>query len=586
MLLLNKTLLRMSAGLKRWVFGIILLRLVVLFGTVRFAESVSGLLGDLFNPQMTGAAVTEAIISAALSALVMLIGQVLIGEAEYLCTAKARVLLRGRIMDKIFMLDVANVEQVGAANAVNLAANGVESMQMYYTGYLPALIYCFIAPVYMFLRLYKLSLPVAIILLVITMSILPLNNVFRGIIDKLKSKYWDGLHDLTGYYLEGLRGMTTLKLFNRDDDRTHKLRKIAYRFYDSIMDVMKLNFKSFLLTYGLMYAAIFVSVAIACTLLGGEKMDISSALLILMLSFSFFSSVRELSGATHSALTGVAVAQNVSELFDIKVEREFTENSAPVEGENGIAVKNVTFGYNERRTILSDVSMLFETGKTTAIVGPSGCGKSTVASMLLRFIDPQSGKLGFEGTAYTDMPLTELRKKIMMVPQRVSLFSGTVRDNLLIADPEAADERLWEILETVGLKSWLNKMPAGLDTDVGDSGAKLSGGQRQKMGIARALLSNAGYIIFDEATSSVDMESEQDIWRCINGLAGTHTLIIISHRLSTIRNADRIYVLEKGHVAGAGCHEELLESCELYANMVNEQNILEKMGEGVTDRAF
>ena len=184
------------------------------------------------------------------------------------------------------------------------------------------------------------------------------------------------------------------------------------------------------------------------------------------------------------------------------------------------------------------------------------------------------------------MPLTELRKKIIMVPQRVSLFSGTVRDNLLIADPEAADERLWEILETVGLKNWLLTMPAGLDTDVGDSGAKLSGGQRQKMGIARALLSNAGYIIFDEATSSVDMESEQDIWRCINDLAGTHTLILISHRLSTIRNADRIYVLEKGHIAGAGRHEELLETCGLYANMVNEQNILEKMGEGVTDRAL
>lgn len=579
MLLLNRTLLKMSKGLKRWIISIVALRFVVLLGTVWFAESVSAFLGDLFAPSLSDAALYSAVGSAAIAAFVMLIGQILIGEAEYLCTAKARTLLRDKILDKILLLDVANIEQIGAANAVNMAANGVEYMQSYYSSYLPALIYCFIAPIYMFFRLYKLSLSIAVLLLVITMAILPANNVFRKIIEKLKSEYWGSLRDMTSYYLEGLRGMTTLKLFNRDDDRTDVLEKKAYNFYHNIMSVMKLNFKSFLMTYGMMYSAIFLSVTIACIKLASGALTISSAMLILMLSFSFFSSVIELTSATHSALNGVAAAQNVSDLFDIEINREFTKKSPKANDAPGIQLKDVVFGYKGRETVLSGVSMFFEEGKVTAIVGPSGCGKSTITALLLRFLDPQKGRVTWNGVPYTDFTLEELRKKVIMVPQKVSVFSGSVRDNLLIAAPNADDSTLWKALEDVDLAAWLRTTSRGLGTDVGDSGGKLSGGQKQKIGIARALLSSAPYIIFDEATSSVDMESEADIWNCIDRLSYTHSLIIISHRLSTIRRADKIYVMERGTIAGFGKHEELIKTCPLYAHMVEEQNILEAMGE-------
>lgn len=578
MLLLNKTLLKMMKGLKRWILCIVVFRLVVLLGTVSFAQSVSTFLADLFSPSLSDAALYGAIADAAVAALVMLIGQILIGEAEYMCTAKARTLLREKILDKILLLDVANIEKIGAANAVNMAASGVENMQMYYSSYLPSLVYCFIAPVYMFFKIYKLSMPIAVLLLVITMSILPANNVFRQITERLKSEYWESLRDMTSYFLEGLRGMTTLKLFNRDADRTKVLEGKAYNFYNRIMSVMKLNFKSFLLTYTMMYFAIFLSVTIACVKLASGEIDISSAMLILMLSFSFFSSVRELTNATHSALTGVAAAQNVSDLFDIETDRKFTHNSPVSDSTPGIRLEDVKFGYKGRDPILKGINMSFEEGKVTAIVGPSGCGKSTIAAMLLRFLDPESGRLTFDGRPYTDLTLEELRKKVIMVPQRVSLFSGTVRDNLLIANPNADDKTLWKALEDVDLAPWLKNFANGLDTDVGDSGGKLSGGQRQKIGIARALLSSAPYIIFDEATSSVDLESEEDIWNCIDRLSYTHTLIIISHRLSTIRRADKIYVIQKGAIAGAGKHDELIETCPLYANMVEEQNILEAMG--------
>lgn len=579
MLLLNRTLLELARGLRRWILAIVALRFMVLFGVVRFAESLSEFLGDLFHPQMTGDALSGAVWSAAGAAVIMLIGHVLMGEAEYFCTSKARILLRGRILDKLFLLDVANVEQAGAANMVNLAANGVESMQNYYSIYLPALIYCLISPFYMFMRLYQYSMPIAAILLVITMSILPLNNVFRKITDKLKAEYWAGLSDLTGYYLEGLRSMTTLKLFNRDEDRTAVLKEKAYNFYSNIMAVMQMNFGSFLLTYSLMYVTIFAVTAMACSRLSDGTMGLSAAMLVLMLSFNFFSSIRELTNATHNALTGVSAAQNVAKLFEIPVEREFTKYSGKYADEKGIRPGNISFRYPGRNRVLEDVSMFFEEGTVTAIAGPSGCGKSTAASMLLRFLDPSGGNVYFDGVPYTDFTLEEIRRRVVMVPQRVGIFSGSVRENLLIANPDADDAMLWKALEDVGLAHWLRGMPEGLDTETGDSGNKLSGGQRQKIGIARALLSDAGYIIFDEATSSVDRESEQDIWNCIRNLSKTHTLIIISHRLSTIRDAGRIYILSGGHVAGARCHEELLEHCGLYSRMVEEQNILEAMGE-------
>ena len=582
MLLLDRTLLKMTGGLKRYIFGIVLLHVLVLLGTVWFADAVSGFLGDLFDPQMTGAQLRGAIGSAAVSALVMLVGQVLIGEAEFLCNARARTNLREKILDKIFQLDVGRIEQLGAANAVNLAASGVESMQSYYSRYLPSLIYCFVGPVYMFLRLYRVSVPVAVLLGVVTICILPLNNLFRSVIEKLKSGYWNGLHDLTANYLEGLRGMTTLILFNRDEQRTSELKDLAYRFYSNIMDVMKINFASFLMNYGLIYSSIVAAVLIACVQLGRDDLSLRSALLVLMLSFSFFSSVRELSMASHYALNGVAAAQKVSDLLEMDVSVPYeAPKAAPERQERGITLDHVRFAYSGRNPVLQDVSMRIEEGKVTAIVGPSGCGKSTVAALLMRFLEPEQGRLYLDGRPYHEYHRAELRKRVIMVPQRVGIFTGTVRENLRMADPKATDAELWSVCAAVGLESWLRTCPQGLDAPVGNAGARLSGGQRQKIGIARALLSRAEYILFDEATSSVDMESEADIWRCIRELSQSHTVIIISHRLSTIRSADRIYVLSAGSVAGTGRHAELLAACPLYESMVAEQEILEKMGEEV-----
>ena len=284
--------------------------------------------------------------------------------------------------------------------------------------------------------------------------------------------------------------------------------------------------------------------------------------------------------ATHSALAGVSAASKVEKLLAIDTTRPYEpylpRESAPYDG---IRLEHISYAYEGRNAALVDVSMDIPRGQITALVGLSGSGKSTIAGLLLRFYDASQGRILLEGQDFTSFTPEALRKRIALVPQSVSLFSGTIAENLRIAAPQATNEQLLAALEAVRLKEWLLAQPHGLLTAVGDAGSKLSGGQRQKIGIARALLCQAEYIVFDEATSSVDIDSEREIWHCIDELALTRTLIIISHRLSTIQNAGQIYVLSNGRIAEQGNHAQLMAQNGLYRRLVEEQALLEKQGE-------
>lgn len=580
MLLLNRTLIKMAKGLWGWIVGIAALKMVTLMGTAAFARIISGFLGNVDSPSLSWQQARSAFFSAFVAALAMLLAELLTGEAEYRCTAKARQSLRTQIFSKVLELDVGNVEKIGPVSAITSSVDGVEAMQIYYSKYLPGLLYCLCAPIYLFFQMRTASLPVAAMLFVISMGLMPLNNVFRKHIEKLKTEYWSSMEDLTGYYLESVQGLTTLKLYGQDERRTAVLKEKSFAFNRKIMEVMRVNFSSFLLTDGLIYGSVVAATAIVGSQLALGRVTFSAALMVLLLSFGFFGSVRQLMNATHSALAGVSAAEKVSTLLQIDTTRPY-DPKAPREPNafDGIRLENVSYSYEGRKTALRNVSLTVPRGKITALVGLSGCGKSTVAGLLMRFFDPATGRITLEGRDYISFTPEELRRRIIMVPQSVSLFSGTLAENLRIAAPQATDEELWEALEQVRLKDWALAQPAGLETDVGDGGGKLSGGQRQKIGIARALLCQAEYIIFDEATSSVDIESEQEIWSCMDELAATRTLIIISHRLSTIRGADVIYVLAGGQIAQQGDHHQLMERQGLYRQLVEEQAALEKMGE-------
>ena len=576
MLLLNKTLLRLARGLWQWILAIAAVSFLTLVGTTALAEIVSQFLGSLFEPQVVLSTVKSAVGAAFLASVFTFLAQLVKGLIEYKTAAKARSTMRKTIFSKVMELDAGGIEKIGPTSAITAAVDAVEQMQAYFSSYLPSLIFSVIAPIYLFFHLKNISLIVAVLLLFVSLILFPLHNVFRGKIEALRKTYWRSLDDMTGYYMDGLRGLTTLKLFDRDREHSCVLGEKADVLNKNINAFMKINFTSFLVTELLIYAAITVSLVICITGMRNGDITIAQALTVLMLSYSYFSAIRQLMSASHSALTAISAAGKVEEILQTDTSRPYNpELPADPEHFDGIRMEHVSYGYEGRSRALQDVSLTIPRGSSVALVGLSGCGKSTAASLLMRFCDPDQGTIFIEGKEYRSVTPQQLRTNIAMVPQQVNLFSGTIRENLLLADPNANDEKLKEALSEAGLGSFLKTLPKGLDSDVGNAGAALSGGQRQKMGIARALLSEAQYLIFDESTSSVDPQSEREIWETIGRLSKTRTLIIISHRMSTIQNANCIYVLEKGVVAQRGSHAELMQQGGLYRELVTRQQAME-----------
>lgn len=576
MLLLNKTLLRLARGLWQWILAIAAVSFLTLVGTTALAEIVSQFLGSLFEPQVVLSTVKSAVGAAFLASVFTFLAQLVKGLIEYKTAAKARSTMRKTIFSKVMELDAGGIEKIGPTSAITAAVDAVEQIQAYFSSYLPSLIFSVIAPIYLFFHLKNISFIVAVLLLFVSLILFPLHNVFRGKIEALRKTYWRSLDDMTGYYMDGLRGLTTLKLFDRDREHSRVLGEKADVLNKNINAFMKINFTSFLVTELLIYAAITVSLVICITGMRNGDITIAQALTVLMLSYSYFSAIRQLMSASHSALTAISAAGKVEEILQTDTSRPYNpELSADPEHFDGIRMEHVSYGYEGRSRALQDVSLTIPRGSSVALVGLSGCGKSTAASLLMRFCDPDQGTIFIEGKEYRSVTPQQLRTNIAMVPQQVNLFSGTIRENLLLADPNANDEKLKEALSEAGLGSFLKTLPKGLDSDVGNAGAALSGGQRQKMGIARALLSEAQYMIFDEATSSVDPQSEREIWETIGRLSKTRTLIIISHRMSTIQNANCIYVLEKGVVAQRGSHAELMQQGGLYRELVTRQQAME-----------
>ena len=577
MLLLDKTLLKMTKGLWGWILSLVVIRVCSLVMITSFATRISYFLGNMMNPTFTHDEIRNVVIQILVVSVLIFVFQFIQGELEYRAQAAARSSIRQKLFTKTMSLDAGYIEKIGPNSAITSAVDGVEQMQVYYSVYLPSLLFSVIAPIYLFTKIYPSSFLIACILLIVSFVLLPLHNVFRYRIEKLRKSYWVSLEDMTGYYLDSIRGLSTLKLFDQSDKHAEVLGEKAEYLNHQINEFMKVNFTSFLVTEGIIYITLFVCVLIAVRNLSNQTMELSTVLMILLLGYSYFGSIRQLMSATHDALTAVSAASRAEEILAVKT-TEIKQEKQAITYQDGIVLKDVSFSYEGRKEVLHHVNIKIEKSKITALVGLSGCGKSTIASMLMKFIYPASGAVYLNGIDYACMNREEIGKYIVMVPQTVNLFSDTIRNNLLLANPSATDEKLWQVLEEVSLDKHIRRMKDGLDTMVSESGSNLSGGQKQMMGIARALLTDAEYIIFDEATSAVDPESEKIIWQCIEKLSKKRTLIIISHRLSAIRNADQIIVLQSGVVEEVGNHEQLMKNHGLYRTLVEEQNELEVQG--------
>ena len=564
MLLIDRLLMEYGKRSWLWIVGIVALRLFILVGITQF----SLLLGKVLAT-MTVSTIGFVIGLCLSISLFILLVSLVQGELEYQLQARTRTMMRNEMVKKTLELDSGQLEEIGPTSSSIAALDAVEMALPYVSVYLPSLVYSFVAPLYLFFEVRKYQIGIASILLAVSWLLLPIHNLFRKNIERLRKKYWLSLEMMTRLYLDGLRGMTTLKIYNQSKAHVKKLEQYSQELNRDIHAFMKINFSSFLVTEWIMYGTLFLVVLWGIQ----SQLSLANNLSLLLLGYAYFASIRQLMSATHDALTAISASTKMQSILQKKTARVY--EFIPANQEEGIQFENVSFSYEGRNEVIQDLNLDIKKGEVLALVGLSGCGKSTIASLALRFIDPKKGHIRLDGQDYRSLSEEILRKKLVMVPQRVHIFSGTIRSNLMLGKETASDEELFAVLKKVRLEDFVKTLPHQLDEEVGENGSRLSGGQKQKLGMARALLSDAPYMVLDEATSAVDPKNEEEIWRIIHTLFHEKTLLLISHRLSTIQQADRIVVMEEGKIVEEGTHDQLMANAGLYAQMVDQQEALE-----------
>lgn len=478
------------------------------------------------------------------------------GEMSYLSSKTVKLTLRDMIYRKVLSLGGTYKKGVQTSEVVQVAVEGVDQLETYFGAYLPQFYYAMLAPMTLFVIMSFVNLPCAIILLICVPMIPVAIAAVQTWAKKLLSKYWGKYTALGDSFLENLQGLTTLKIYQADEARHKKMNEEAEEFRKITMKVLTMQLNSITIMDVIAYGGAGLGMIMALTQFSEGNVSLGGCLFIILLSADFFIPMRMLGSFFHIAMNGMAASDKIFRLIDLEEEQEACLNKIE-ENENAISIRGLSFAYEEDREILHDIFMEFGKGKMTAIVGESGSGKSTIASLLMRR----------EGS-YKDS---------VYVGFQSYLFKGTVRDNLLMGKSDATDAQMMEILGRVKLADFLAQ-ENGLDTKLQEKASNLSGGQRQRLALARALLKDCEVYIFDEATSNIDVESENDIMELIHEIAKEKTVILISHRLANVVAANRIYVLDKGRIVQQGTHEELLAHGGHYLQMWNGQQTLENFG--------
>ena len=483
--------------------------------------------------------------------------------------------LRERIYEKLLRLGVSYKEQVKTSEVVQVAVEGVDQLETYFGAYLPQFFYAMLAPLTLFVVLCFVNVPAAIVLLVCVPLIPIAIAAVQTWAKKLLSKYWGQYTALGETFLENLQGLTTLKIYQADEFKNKEMNVEAEKFRKITMKVLTMQLNSITIMDLIAYGGAALGVIMAVTQYAGNHVSLAGCLLIILLAADFFLPMRQLGSFFHIAMNGMAASDKIFRLLDLPEHKLEVSESFPLQ--HDIVCSNLRFSYEPDREILHGVDLQFPQGSFTALVGESGCGKSTVASILMGRNKGYEGLDTIGGIDLKEISEHSLLQNITYISHQSYLFKGTVRDNLRMGSPSASNEELWAVLDRVNLAAFL-KSEQGLNTPLLEKASNLSGGQCQRLALARALLHDSPVYIFDEATSNIDVESENDIMAEIHKLAKRKTVILISHRLANVVQADNIYVLENGRVAESGSHDDLLKKHGLYERLWTAQQSLENYG--------
>ena len=495
--------------------------------------------------------------------------------ASYRASVDVKRILRDRIYSKLLRLGAAYREKVTTSEVVQMAAEGVEQLETYFGKYLSQLFYSLLAPVTLFAVLsfinWKASLVLLICVPLIPVSIVAVQKIAR----RLLNKYWGIYTELGDSFLENLQGLTTLKIYRSDEKKAEEMDEESQKFRQITMKVLTMQLNSTSVMDIIAYGGAAVGMIVTLSEFTKGNLSVHGALMLILLAAEFFIPLRLLGSFFHIAMNGMAASDKIFALLDLP---EPEPKSEWLDGmEMDIEFSGVHFSYEADREILKGVDMEFPAGSFTSIVGASGCGKSTAAAILMGRNQGYSGSVTIEGKELSDIQEESLMDQITLVSHNSYLFKGTVEDNLRMGSPDASEEEMKEALMKVNLWGFLRSQQ-GLQTPILEKGSNLSGGQCQRLAIARALLHDTPVYIFDEATSNIDAESEEMIMDVIHQLAETKTILLISHRLANVVKSDRIYMMKDGCVAESGAHDQLIRQNGEYAKLYRSQMELEQYG--------
>ena len=570
---INKKLLSFDRGALRYVGANVAFQWLGMLCNVIFVRAIARLLGAVFAGTLTGAALRQDLVLCLGTVPLRFAFTMLASSMSDQASKDVKRTLRSSIYAKLTRLGANYTETVATSEVVMLASEGVEQIDTYFAKYLPQLFYSLLAPVTLFVLLVGVHARSAIILLccvpLIPMSIVAVQKFAK----KLLNKYWGEYTTLGDSFLENIQGLTTLKIYQADGWKHEQMNAQAERFRKITMKVLTMQLNSVTLMDLMAYGGAGLGIISAVAAFAKGQLSLTATLTIVLLAADFFLPLRLLGSYFHIAMNGAASAEKI---FKLLAADEPTDGQQTVPADTTLQLDQVTFGYEKDRTILHGVSLTIPQGSFVSLVGESGCGKSTIAALLSGSRTGYTGSVTLGGVPVEQLQQAQRLRTLTVVPHNATIFKGTVEANLRMAKPEASEADLWAALEQVNLANFCRSQE-GLQTALHEGGSNLSGGQRQRLAMARALLHDTPIYLFDEATSNVDAESENDIMAAIKSLAGKKTVILISHRLANVVDSDCIYVLDKGRIAERGTHAELLKKQGAYSRLYTAQKQLETL---------
>ncbi|WP_338973277.1 ABC transporter ATP-binding protein/permease [Fusobacterium nucleatum] len=565
--MIDKKLYNFSGNIKKYISITTFLSCVKLIANIFFYFIFAFLLVSLINKDFS-LSYSYIIISILIIVFVRQFSTIKVAHMLGNLVVDVKRNLRKLILEKTLKLGLAYSQLFKTQELIHLSVDNIEQLEVYFGGFLTQFYYCIVSSFILFFSIAYFNLKIAFILLGFSLAI-PLSlYIILDKVKKIQKKYFAKYMNVGTLFLDSLQGLTILKIYGTDEKREKEIAKMSEEFRIETMRVLKMQLLSIAVINWIIYAGTILAILTSVKLFLNGSLGLFPMLFIFMLAPEFFIPMRTLTSLFHVAMTGVSAAENIISFVD-SPERNNNGNKE-FKNENEIKVSKLNFSYPDGTQSLKDIDMSFKKGNLTAVVGHSGCGKSTLVSVLAGELKSKKNEIFIDNVDIQNIKIEDKIKNILKITHDSHIFSGTVRGNLTMANENLSDETMIEVLKKVKLWGVLS-----LDTILESQGKNLSGGQAQRVALARALLYDASVYIFDEATSNIDIESEEIILNIIYSLSKEKTVIYISHRLPAIKNADCIYVMDKGKVIENGKHDELYAKKELYYNMYKHQEELE-----------